>query len=109
MLYINLNVKIPCKKSCLFTILQIYNGKVANIMQYGCFVQILGTQTQQDGLVHISQLQREGRTNDVNDVVAKGQAVKVKVLSMVGKKISLSIKVRSAEFYFFVLFTRFFL
>lgn len=39
------------------------------------------------------QLRREGRVNDVNDVVAKGQNVKVKVLSMVGKKISLSMKV----------------
>ncbi|XP_057293129.1 ATP-dependent RNA helicase DHX8-like isoform X3 [Hydractinia symbiolongicarpus] len=71
---------------------KIYDGKVTNIMNFGCFVQLFGIRERQEGLVHISQLRREGRVNDVNDVVAKGQNVKVKVLSMVGKKISLSMK-----------------
>ena len=38
------------------------------------------------------QLRREGRVADVNDVVARGQKVKVKVLSIAGTKIRLSMK-----------------
>lgn len=44
--------------------------------------------------IDLFQLRREGRVNDVKDVVTRGQNVKVKVLSIVGKKISLSMKVR---------------
>jgi len=71
---------------------EIYDGKVTNIMQFGCFVQLFGIRGRVEGLVHISQLRKEGRVNDVNDVIAKGQSVKVKVLSIVGKKTSLSMK-----------------
>ncbi|XP_066925982.1 ATP-dependent RNA helicase DHX8-like [Clytia hemisphaerica] len=71
---------------------QIYDGKVTNIMQFGCFVQIFGIRQRQEGLVHVSQLRREGRVNDVKDVVTKNQNVKVKVLNIVGKKTSLSMK-----------------
>jgi len=71
---------------------QIYDGKVTNIMQFGCFVQMLGIHGRHEGLVHISQLSREGRVNDVKDFVAKNQNVKVKVLSIVGKKTSLSMR-----------------
>lgn len=41
-----------------------------------------------------SQLRREGRVANVSDVVHRGERVRVKVLSMPGDKISLSIKVR---------------
>ena len=44
-----------------------------------------------------SQLRREGRVASVGDVVQRGQRVKVKVLSMAGSKISLSIKVRQVK------------
>ncbi|CAG2103964.1 unnamed protein product [Medioppia subpectinata] len=70
----------------------IYNGKVTNIMQFGCFVQLDGLKKRWEGLVHISQLRREGRVNNVNEVVQKGQRVKVKVLSFTGQKTSLTIK-----------------
>lgn len=46
-----------------------------------------------EGLVHISELRREGRVANVADVVSKGQRVKVKVLSFTGSKTSLSMKV----------------
>ncbi|CAN7996933.1 unnamed protein product, partial [Ixodes pacificus] len=72
---------------------QIYNGKVTNIMQFGCFVQLEGLPRRWEGLVHISQLRREGRITNVGDVVARGQRVKVKVLSFTGQKTSLSMKV----------------
>lgn len=71
---------------------QIYSGKVTNIMQFGCFVQLEGLRKRWEGLVHISQLRREGRVTSVSDVVQRGQKVKVKVLSFTGQKTSLSMK-----------------
>ncbi|KAF7494155.1 ATP-dependent RNA helicase DHX8 [Sarcoptes scabiei] len=70
----------------------ILNGRVTNIMQFGCFVQLDGLRKRWEGLVHISQLRREGRVNDVNEVVQRGQKIKVKVLSFTGQKTSLSMK-----------------
>ena len=58
----------------------LYHGKVVKIMDFGAFVEILpGT----DGLVHISQLDRE-RVNKVTDVVQEGDEVLVKVLEVDG-------------------------
>ncbi|XP_013778446.1 ATP-dependent RNA helicase DHX8-like [Limulus polyphemus] len=71
---------------------EIYSGKVTNIMQFGCFVQLDGLRKRWEGLVHISQLRREGRVTNVGDVVQRGQRVKVKVLSFTGQKTSLSLK-----------------
>ncbi|XP_076349561.1 ATP-dependent RNA helicase pea [Tachypleus tridentatus] len=71
---------------------EIYSGKVTNIMQFGCFVQLEGLRKRWEGLVHISQLRREGRVTNVGDVVQRGQRVKVKVLSFTGQKTSLSLK-----------------
>ncbi|XP_061186085.1 ATP-dependent RNA helicase DHX8-like [Saccostrea echinata] len=71
---------------------RIYNGRVNTIMQFGCFVQLEGLRKKWEGLVHISQLRREGRVTNVSDVVQRGQKVKVKVLSFSGQKTSLSLK-----------------
>ncbi|XP_071783317.2 ATP-dependent RNA helicase DHX8-like isoform X1 [Centroberyx gerrardi] len=70
----------------------IYNGKISSIMQFGCFVQLEGLRKRWEGLVHISELRKEGRIANVADVVNKGQKVKVKVLSFTGTKASLSMK-----------------
>ncbi|KAM9335988.1 ATP-dependent RNA helicase DHX8-like isoform 2-T2 [Symphorus nematophorus] len=70
----------------------IYNGKISSIMQFGCFVQLEGLRKRWEGLVHISELRKEGRIANVADVVTKGQKVKVKVLSFTGTKASLSMK-----------------
>ena len=57
---------------------KLYMGKVVKIMDFGAFVEILpGT----DGLVHISQLDRD-RVNKVTDVVKEGDEVLVKVLEV---------------------------
>lgn len=56
---------------------KIYNGKVANIVPFGCFVQLENLRKRWEGLVHISQLRREGRVTMVSDVVSRGQKVKV--------------------------------
>ncbi|KAK2111928.1 ATP-dependent RNA helicase dhx8 [Saguinus oedipus] len=74
------------------TVGDIYNGKVTSIMRFGCFVQLEGLRKRWEGLVHISELRREGRMGSVADVVSKGQRVKVKVLSFTGTKTSLSMK-----------------
>ncbi|XP_029312987.1 ATP-dependent RNA helicase DHX8-like [Cottoperca gobio] len=70
----------------------VYNGKISSIMQFGCFVQLEGLRKRWEGLVHISELRKEGRIANVADVVTKGQKVKVKVLSFTGTKASLSMK-----------------
>ncbi|KAK3789393.1 hypothetical protein RRG08_005541 [Elysia crispata] len=70
----------------------IYEGKITSILPFGCFVQLEGLRKRWEGLVHISQLRREGRVTSVSDVVSKGQKVKTKVLSFTGNKPSLSIK-----------------
>uniref|UniRef100_H2SB51 ATP-dependent RNA helicase DHX8 n=1 Tax=Takifugu rubripes TaxID=31033 RepID=H2SB51_TAKRU len=70
----------------------IYNGKVSSIMQFGCFVQLEGLRKRWEGLVHVSELRKEGRVADVADVVTKSQKVLVKVLSVTGTKASLSMK-----------------
>jgi polyribonucleotide nucleotidyltransferase len=56
----------------------IYEGTVRKIMDFGAFVEILPGQ---DGLVHISQLDRE-RVRDVRDVLNEGDKVLVKVLDI---------------------------
>lgn len=71
---------------------KIYNGKVTNIVSFGCFVQIEGLKRRWEGLVHISQLRREGRVTSASDVVSRGMKVMVKVLSVAGQKVSLSMK-----------------
>lgn len=71
---------------------KIYSGKVVNIVQFGCFVQLSGVAKRWEGLVHISQLRAEGRVTSVTDVVSRGSTVKVKCVSVTGQKVSLSMK-----------------
>ena len=66
---------------------KIYSGKVANIVPFGCFVQLEGLKRRWEGLVHISQLRREGRVASASDVVSRGQKVLVKVLNIGGQKV----------------------
>lgn len=63
------------------------------MMQFGCFVQLDGVRGRHEGLVHISNLRREGRVSNVSDVVKRGDRVMVKVLSITGSKMGLSMKV----------------
>jgi polyribonucleotide nucleotidyltransferase len=57
---------------------QIYEGKVARLMDFGAFVTILPGR---DGLVHISQISNE-RVERVADKLNEGDVVKVKVLEV---------------------------
>ncbi|MCD6560652.1 MAG: polyribonucleotide nucleotidyltransferase [Deltaproteobacteria bacterium] len=73
---------------------KLYMGKVVKIMDFGAFVEIFpGT----DGLVHISQLDKE-RVNKVTDVLNEGDEVLVKVLEVAANgKIRLSRKAALGE------------
>jgi len=67
----------------------IYTGKVVKIMDFGAFVNFLGSR---DGLVHISELAAQ-RVKQVSDVVSVGDTVKVKVLGIDDRgKVKLSMK-----------------
>ena len=72
----------------------IYEGKVAKIMDFGAFVNILPGK---DGLVHISQISDE-RVENVTDKLTEGDIVKVKVLEVDRQgRIRLSMKAVTAE------------
>ncbi len=72
----------------------VYNGKVVKVMDFGAFVNFLGSK---DGLVHISQLSAE-RVDKTSDVVNEGDAVKVKVLGFDDRgKVRLSMKAVNQE------------
>jgi polyribonucleotide nucleotidyltransferase len=67
----------------------IYNGKVVKVVEFGAFVNFLGSR---DGLVHISELAPR-RVAKVADVVKEGDQVKVKVLGVDDRgKVRLSLK-----------------
>src|SRR5438445_10137117 len=67
----------------------IYTGKVVKVMEFGAFVNFLGSR---DGLVHISELAPQ-RVKQTGDVVAVGDQVKVKVLGVDDRgKVKLSMK-----------------
>jgi polyribonucleotide nucleotidyltransferase len=71
----------------------IYEGRVAKLMDFGAFVNILPGR---DGLVHISQISEE-RVQNVSDKLSEGQMVKVKVLEVDKQgRIRLSTKAISA-------------
>ena len=67
----------------------IYTGKVVKTVDFGAFVNFLGTK---DGLVHISELQ-DGRTEKTTDICKEGDIVKVKVIGFDDRgKVKLSMK-----------------
>lgn len=72
----------------------IYTGKVVKVVDFGAFVNFLGSR---DGLVHISEISRE-RVAKTSDVLTVGQSVKVKVLGFDDRgKVKLSMKCVNQE------------
>ena len=68
----------------------IYKGKVVKAVDFGAFVNFIGSK---DGLVHISEMAQR-RVAKVSDVVSEGQEVYVKVLGVDDRgKVRLSMKV----------------
>ena len=67
----------------------ILDGKVTGITKFGAFVSLPGNRS---GLVHISEI-AYSYVNDVHDLLAEGQEVKVKVIGIdANNRINLSIK-----------------
>ncbi len=67
----------------------IYTGKVVKVMDFGAFVNFMGSK---DGLVHISELAPR-RVEKTGDVVKLGDTVKVKLLGFDDRgKVKLSMK-----------------
>lgn len=68
---------------------EIYAGKVAKTLEFGAFVDFMGSRS---GLVHISALAQE-RVNKTEDIVKEGDTVFVKVVGFDNRgKIRLSMK-----------------
>jgi polyribonucleotide nucleotidyltransferase len=73
---------------------KIYEGKVVRVVDFGAFVNFLGSQ---DGLCHISELANE-RVGKVTDVVNEGDIVKVKILAIDDRgKVKLSLRAVDQE------------
>ncbi len=88
---------------------KIYEGRVQGLKEFGAFVQLEGVAGRVEGgshlldhmlfplnssagMVHISNIQVGARANSAADLLSRGQPVKVKVMSVAGKRISLSMK-----------------
>jgi polyribonucleotide nucleotidyltransferase len=57
---------------------KVYTGKVVSITAFGAFMEVLPGK---DGLIHVSEL-AEGRTENVEDVVKKGDVITAKCLGV---------------------------
>ncbi|XP_062223463.1 probable pre-mRNA-splicing factor ATP-dependent RNA helicase DEAH5 [Phragmites australis] len=70
---------------------QVYRGRVTRVMDTGCFVRLEGVQGGREGLVHVSQMASR-RVANAKEVVKRDQEVYVKVVSVKGQKLSLSMR-----------------
>lgn len=89
---------------------KIYNGRVSGLKEFGAFVQLEGvagrvegrrriltvcidsTHRHWTGMVHVSNIQQGTRANAASDMLSRGQSVKVKVMSVAGSRVGLSMK-----------------
>ena len=71
---------------------KVYDGSVTGVKDFGAFVNLRGVKGKVDGLVHVSAMQEGARVNHPSDLVARGQPVKVKIISIQGSRIGLSMK-----------------
>ncbi|KAI8028084.1 putative pre-mRNA-splicing factor ATP-dependent RNA helicase DEAH5 [Camellia lanceoleosa] len=69
---------------------QVYKGRVSRVMDTGCFVQLTDFRGK-EGLVHVSQIANR-RISNTKDFVKRDQEVYVKVISVSGQKLSLSMR-----------------
>lgn len=70
----------------------IYDGRVTKVMDFGVFVELDAfARERKEGLVHISNVSAQ-RVGNLKDTMNRGQRVKVKIISISGAKLSMSIK-----------------
>ncbi|KAL3455082.1 P-loop containing nucleoside triphosphate hydrolase protein [Aspergillus heterothallicus] len=82
----------PVELDDLPVIYKVYDGRVTGVKDFGAFVNLQGVKGKVDGLVHVSAMQEGARVNHPSDLVSRGQPVKVKVISIQGSRIGLSMK-----------------
>merc|ERR1712142_75029 len=70
---------------------KIYKGRVTNLKVFGAFVFLKGIKGKNEGLIHLTELSNK-RIQDPEQIVQRNCEVFVKVLSVTGKRISLSFK-----------------
>lgn len=77
---------------------QVYRGKVSNVMDFGAFVELQGMRQRAEGLVHVSEISKT-RANSAREVLNRGQECWVKVMrvSTVGGKQQLSLSMRDVD------------
>lgn len=71
---------------------KVYDGMVTGVKDFGAFVNLKGVKGKVDGLVHVSAMQEGARVNHPSDLVSRSQPVKVKIMSIQGTRIGLSMK-----------------
>ncbi|TIB74039.1 putative pre-mRNA splicing factor [Wallemia mellicola] len=69
----------------------IYDGTVNSIKDFGAFISLNGFKTRVDGLVHVSSMSNS-RVSNPRDLLRRNQLVKVKVMSIEGQRLGLSLK-----------------
>ncbi|UZJ54340.1 hypothetical protein CBS101457_003660 [Exobasidium rhododendri] len=71
---------------------KIYSGKVTGMKDFGAFVSLDGLIGKHEGMVHIGSIAQGQRLNSPSDLLARNQIVKVKVMSVAGNRLGLSMK-----------------
>lgn len=70
---------------------KIYDGTVSTVKDYGCFVSLEGIEGRAEGMVHVNSIS-SGRINHPSDLLSRNKRVKVKIMSIAGTRLSLSMK-----------------
>ncbi|PWN39059.1 P-loop containing nucleoside triphosphate hydrolase protein [Ceraceosorus guamensis] len=70
---------------------KIYSGKVSGMKDFGAFVSLEGVQGRHEGMVHIGSI-GGSRLTHPSEALSRGQPVKVKVMSVAGNRLGLSMK-----------------
>lgn len=71
---------------------KVYEGHVTGIKDFGAFVNLHNVKGRVDGLVHISRITDGGRVDHPSDLLSRNQTVWVKVTTIEGTRIGLSMK-----------------
>ena len=73
----------------------IYDGRVTKVLEHGAFVELDGVVTEKrhlrEGLVHVSHI-RSGMVTAPRTELSRNQKVKVKIISIIATRMSLSMK-----------------
>lgn len=71
---------------------KVYDGRVTTLKDFGAFCLIDGIRGRREGLIHISMIVSNRRLAHPDEVLERGQKVKVKVDKVEGTKIGLNLK-----------------